>query len=95
MEQKPKRNKRRTPSQWQALFAEQSSSGLSVQAFCKVHGIGVSTFSRWKSRLVSEPHLVEQTKHFIELSPPSISTETSWDVELALGSDIVLRIARS
>ncbi len=95
MGQKPKRSKRRALSQWQALFAEQSDSGLSVEAFCVARGIGYSTFCRWKSRLTSEPHSVEQTKHVIELSPPSILTETSWDVELALGSDMVLRIARS
>ncbi|MFT4584190.1 MAG: putative transposase [Gammaproteobacteria bacterium] len=87
------RRKRRTAAQWQALFSEQSRSGLSVKAFCTAQGIGYSTFSNWKSRLANVEHPANQAMHFVELSPPENSTDKSWDVELILGPDIVLRIA--
>jgi len=91
---KPVRRKRRTAAQWQALFSEQSRSGLSIKAFCTARGIGYSTFSNWKSRLANVAHSTSQAMHFVELSPPENSTDKGWDVELTLGSDIVLRIAR-
>lgn len=94
MEQiRPVRSKRRTSAQWQALFSEQSRSGLSIKAFCVVRGIGYSTFSNWKSRLANAEHSTSQAMHFVELSPPDNSTDKGWDVELTLGPDIVLRIA--
>jgi len=85
--------KRRTAAQWQALFSDQSRSGLSIKAFCTARGIGYSTFSNWKSRLTNAPPSADQAMHFVELSPPDNSTDQGWDVELTLGPDIVLRIA--
>jgi hypothetical protein len=84
---------KRTVDQWQKLFSEQSQSGESIKVFCTSRGIGYSTFSKWKSRLADVTRSADQTMHFVELSPPSVSAASRWDVELTLGSNIVLRIA--
>ena len=88
------RSKRRTVAQWQALFSQQAQSGLSIQAFCNERGIGYSTFGSWKSRLSNEVQTEEQATRFVELCQEEVSAEPQWDVELTLGSDIVLRVAR-
>ena len=88
------RNKRRTTAQWQALVTDQVQSGLSVRAFCEKRGIGYSTLSKWKSRLASYPQEAIQPTPFVELSPHDELPTTHWDLELVLGSDIVLRLAR-
>jgi len=36
---------------WIVLFAEQQSSGLTVTAWCREHGIEKNTFYRWRKRL--------------------------------------------
>ncbi len=87
------RSKRRTVGQWLALFSEQAQSGLSIQGFCAERGIGYSTFSNWKSRLASKPQANDQPTRFVELSSQEASPEPHWEVELILGSDIVLRVA--
>ncbi len=92
--QRKSRWKRRTPAAWRALFAEQAQSGLSVKAFCAQRGIGYSTFARWKSALSGAEQTASQTIPFIELSPPRSSSNDGWDVEVTLGPDIVLRLAR-
>jgi transposase-like protein len=42
---------RRSPAVWRQLFAQQSSSGLSVPQFCRREGISASLFLRWRSTL--------------------------------------------
>lgn len=88
------RSKRRTAAQWQALFLEQAQSDLSVQAFCTARGIGYSTFGNWKSRLANDVQAAEQATRFVELPSPDVLCAPHWDVELTLGTDIVLRVAR-
>jgi hypothetical protein len=88
------RNKRRTTAEWQALLTEQVQSGLSVRTFCVERGIGYSTLIKWKSRLGERPRATTQPSDFIEVSPAAVLATTHWDLELALGSDIVLRLAR-
>ena len=36
---------------WSTLVAEQSSSGLSAAAWCREHGINVTSFYSWRKRL--------------------------------------------
>jgi len=43
--------KHRTHQQWQELFKQQVTGGLSVAVFCKEHGIGQSYFYKRKSDL--------------------------------------------
>lgn len=87
-------NKRRTTAQWQALVADQVQSGLSVRAFCQKRGIGYSTLSKWKSRLADGPGVATPPTHFVEVSATEALAATHWDLELTLGTDIILRLAR-
>jgi transposase-like protein len=88
------RNKRRTTTQWQALVADQVQSGLSVRAFCEKRGIGYSTLSKWKSRLADGLGVATPPTHFVEVSPTEALATTHWELELTLGTDIILRLAR-
>ena len=38
-------------AKWIGLFAEQQSSGLTVTAWCREHGIEKNTFYGWRKRL--------------------------------------------
>lgn len=44
------RRARRTAAQWEVLLAEQSRSGLTQEAFCRLRGLGYSTFGYWRAR---------------------------------------------
>jgi transposase-like protein len=92
--QRKSRAKRRTPAVWRGLFAEHAQSGLSVKAFCAQRGIGYSTFSNWKRRLVSTGLGDDDAAGFVELSPLQALPDKQWDIELTLGDDIVLRVSR-
>mgnify|MGYP001579196227 CR=1 FL=1 len=98
------RRARRTSLQWEALLAEQSRSGLTQEAFCRLRGLGYSTFSNWRARCAkksAERHqaVVAPRAEFIELPawpqtvPPVVAgNDSALHVELELGNGIVLRI---
>ncbi|MBI3777193.1 MAG: IS66 family insertion sequence element accessory protein TnpB [Gammaproteobacteria bacterium] len=99
------RRARRTPAQWEALLAEQARSGLSQEAFCRLQGLGYSTFCAWRARCGKRAtgrkpqRSVAPRATFIELpsfAPPAatISNDTALHVELTLGHGWVLRIGR-
>ncbi len=74
---------------WQERIAAQERSGLSVQQFCKEHGLSHPSFYYWRKRLrQQEPvrfALVERNG-----TAPEVSTEYS--IELVLNSGDRLRI---
>ena len=90
---------RRSDEEWQNFIHQYEQSGQTQAAFCDGQSLALSTFSRWRQRLramsASPPVRCEETA-FVELStldeavtaPPS----AVWDVELQLGTDIVLRL---
>ena len=90
---------RRGESAWQEIMSRFAASGQTREVFCREEGLALSTFDRWRQRLRrkavkksgSEPPL------FVELSGAStpMSVSPSWDVELELGSGLVLRLKRS
>lgn len=85
------RRVRRQRAQWQRLVEEQAASGLTQQAFCARRRVAYATFCTWKRRLRDEadgqpPGFVE-----VELDDAPIP---GWDVELALGEGVVLRVRR-
>jgi hypothetical protein len=83
---------RRSADQWQALINEQDQSELSAPEFCKRHNLGYASFCHWRKRLSESD---KQSASFVALTPPSQPpTESHWAVELQLGQDIVLRIAK-
>jgi transposase-like protein len=93
-DQEKRRNKRRSADEWQRLLAEQARSGSSIRAFCAERGIGYSTFSKRKSRLARDSQTRKAGSQFVELAPLQPLSNGQWDIELALGDDIVLRLSR-
>jgi hypothetical protein len=96
----PKAKKRimRSRSQWKTLLEEFNSSGLSKVAFCKQHGIAISSLNRWQKMLEEKTggaDFIDVTEP-LSIAPagPSLTPECDnlWQVELALGNDIVLRL---
>ena len=100
------RRARRTAAQWEALLAEQARSGLTQEAFCRLQGLGYSTFCVWRARCAKRAAgrkkrmSVAPRAQFIELpsfapSVPPVATtsnDTAVHVELELGCGWVLRI---
>ena len=88
---------KRTSEQWRAIFDRYRDSGQSREQFCLEQGISFSTFSHWRTKLhkqVSQP-LPDDSVLFRELTsevPPPVSP--GWDIELQLGTDVVLRLRR-
>jgi hypothetical protein len=93
---------RRNAEQWQDIIHRFEQSGQTRDAFCAKHALALSTFSRWRQRLRALsvlPPLSREAVSFVELSAPDNEVtalpSSSWDVELQLGADIVLRLRRS
>ena len=99
-EPQPKRKNRvrRTRRQWKALLEQFHSSGLTKAAFCKQHGIATSSLIRWQRILEASPGVadfidVTEPLSLAPAAPPAREPDgTAWQVELALGNDIVLRV---
>ena len=85
---------RRSHEEWQRLITEQQQSGLSQRAFCREHGLALSSFRNWKQRLAAT-HPVPETGggEWLEL-PLGLdrSTAPHWEIELDLGNGICLRL---
>lgn len=83
---------RRSADQWQALIDQQAESDLSAPDFCKQHNLGYASFCQWRKRL-SESN--QPPTAFVALTPSvEQPAETHWAVELQLGQNIVLRVAK-
>ena len=97
--QRPNTRKRinRSRSQWKSLLDDFHHSGLTKVAFCKQRGVATSSLNRWQKILIQESggDFIDVTEPLsvIPATPPSIQEDDpGWQVELALGNDIVLRI---
>ena len=95
---KPKKRINRSRSQWQSLLDDFHRSGLTKVAFCKQHGVATSSLNRWQRMLEGQSEggdFMDVTEP-LSLAPvpasPSSDPDNAWQVELALGNDIVLRI---
>jgi len=91
---------RRTPEQWRRLIEQQRAGHRSAKAFCQEQGIAYATFLYHKRKLAKsspEPGALPPAPvgegGFIEVRGPEAGGRP-WDVELALGDGIVLRIRR-
>lgn len=86
---------RRTPEQWQSIIDEQSSSGLSQEAFCKNHNISFGTFQTWRKKLKASLDPMPAT--FVEV-PRSDDVQLPLDqglrVRLELGAGVVLELSK-
>ncbi|WP_420820256.1 IS66 family insertion sequence element accessory protein TnpA [Seongchinamella sediminis] len=72
-------------------------SGLTKVAFCQQHGVATSSLNRWQ-RVLEKP----EGGDFVDVTAPlsrapaapasGCDPDNAWQVELALGNGIVLRI---
>lgn len=89
----------RSENEWRDIISTFEQSGQTRAGFCAEHGLGLSTFTRWRNRLrgtgSSAPARNEEAM-FIEL-PTSVpeAPAPAWDVELELGSGVVLRLRQA
>ncbi len=86
------RRTRRTRTQWMDLVERFERSELGVQAFCEQHGIGCSTFRKWRQRLPKQMCATHQ-EPLIELTTLP-NPGPCWDLELDLGAGVILRMRR-
>lgn len=92
MTSKSRSRKYHTESAWRQLIGEWSESGLGQREFCIQHGVGYSTFGKWKKRILSAG--ASAAPELIEMTLPA-EPAAAWDVELELGGGVVLRLRRS
>jgi len=84
----------RSEAEWQQLIQQQSSSGLSVRAFCKQRRIGDQSFYAWRNRLAKrkEPAAALNLLDITDLMTPD--NVGQWHIELDLGSGIKLNLSQ-
>jgi putative transposase len=80
---------RRSGAEWERLVAEQAGSGLGQRAFCEQRGVSYGTFCGWRRRLREEGSGARFVEVALEGAPLA-----RWEVELALGDGVVLRLRR-
>jgi len=87
---------RRSAAQWRDIIRQYEQSGQTQAVFCDEQSLALSTFSRWHQRLANSTDTLCNESHFVELSAHEELSGTSssalWDVELQLGTDVVLRL---
>jgi putative transposase len=91
-----RRRSRRNADQWRELLDRFNQSGQTQEQFCTEHYLGLSTFGRWRKRLRRQLPMASSDALFVELeqNTPAPSVQ-SWDVELQLGTGMVLRLRRA
>lgn len=97
--QRKTRQARRSPEEWARLISEQAESGLSQRAFCRSRALSVSTFCNAKRRagFTARDTASGPGGDFVPVIvgtgiKGSEPTTQCWDIELSLGSGVVLRI---
>lgn len=80
----------RSRAQWQGLLAAYDQRTVTCRAFCAQAGVSPSTLDYWRRKLRDEG---PATAGFIELAGGEAG-RSGWEVELALGDGVVLRLGR-
>jgi hypothetical protein len=79
--------------QRQSLFERQRVGGGSVQAFCRRHGVAVSTFFAWRRRLRQQ---LDQSVRFVEVTADVSAHDGGGSarsvIELVLGGEVTVRV---
>jgi hypothetical protein len=75
-------------------MSEQTSSGLSQQAFCARHDLGLSRFGKWKCLLDGVDVSQQSTPSFVELPLRDGASPPSYEIELDLGEGMHFRFRR-
>ena len=84
--------KRRTETQWRALFSEFEASGMTAQAFCQERGLCSKYFGRKRKRL-QEKRETASSLSFARVAVPSRSEGDM--IELCLDDTLRLRMSTS
>jgi len=89
----------RSEKQWRALIDNFKSSGLTLEAYCKLHKIASSGFYNWRKRFQQDARAGNPSPVFVDITPELTPQPTcaktegaTWQVELELGSRCILRI---
>ena len=98
---------RRAAEQWREIQQRFEHSGQTQVAFCAAEGLALSTFTLWRRKPGSSREMItnNDAAMFVALPDSDIPVSTSlsqdydsgrylWDVELQLGTDVVLRLRR-
>lgn len=84
---------RRSADSWRAIVAKQSSSGLSVAAFCARERLNAPSFYQWRSRLAgAEASAASPREAFVDLG--ALSAGGRLELRIDLGAGVVLHLAR-
>jgi transposase-like protein len=93
------RRARRSRAQWQTLIARGERSALGIGAFCRAEGVSTASFYSWRQRLrESAPDersaaVGAPAPAFLDLG--ALHDDAGrWEIELALGDGVVLRLRR-
>jgi hypothetical protein len=97
---------RRSRAQWQSLIERGERSPLGIAAFCRAEGVSTVSFYTWRKRLRQPPapeggsasgerQVADAT--FLDLGALGGGGGGAgrWDIELALGDGVVLRLRRA
>lgn len=96
---------RRNRAQWQALIERGERSPLGIAAFCAGEDISTASYYAWRKRLSrtaptpgpsESGGLSEAAASFVDLGVLGVGggAPGNWDIELALGEGVVLRLRR-
>jgi len=89
---------RKTREEWMRLVADAEQSSVPTVTYCEQQGLSYQSFMKWRSTFRSEES--QSKKQFLEITPNNIKSSLApnsqgWDIELALGDDVVLRIRQA
>lgn len=89
-------NESRRAAFWRGHLASQSSSGLSIRAYCREQGLTEPSFYQWRKRLSRENPLCEPAHPMfvpVRIQPaPALEDKQTVAIEVALGNGRVLRV---
>lgn len=92
---------KRTSREWRDLVKAYGKRSCTRDEFCRRHGVAVSTLDWWRRKFDGKASTARVQKiapstglNFIDLTP-SPADRPGWDIELDLGTGLVLRLRRS
>jgi transposase-like protein len=81
----------RSRADWEQLVAAYERRTVTRRAFCVEASVAPSTLDYWRRKLKNEG---SGAPGFIELAAAGEAGRSGWEVELALGDGVVLKLAR-
>jgi transposase-like protein len=81
----------RSRADWEQLVAAYERRTVTRRAFCAEAGVSPNTLDYWRRKFRDEG---SAAAGFIELAAGGEAGRSRWEVELALGDGVVLRLSR-